>query len=121
MQHLYEGYKNLIERVLEIKSRELKASGKHDGSSTPRSMSLSGLINSPRGAVLAPSASTRFERLGDRIKLLILSETEEFLAEKEALINTVANPSLIILNTRANQAHSISILTRKKTQRPRRG
>jgi hypothetical protein len=45
-----------------------------------------------RGVVIADSAITRFERLGDRISLLILSEAQEFLAEKEALINTVFIP-----------------------------
>lgn len=42
-----------------------------------------------RGVSLALSAAQRFERLGDRLELLILSETKEFLAEKDALVSTV--------------------------------
>jgi hypothetical protein len=43
-----------------------------------------------KGVVLAPSAYQRFERLGDRLQLLILSEATELLAEKDALISTVS-------------------------------
>jgi hypothetical protein len=41
---------------------------------------------------MAKSASQRFERLADRLELLILSKTKEFLDEKEALISTVCTP-----------------------------
>ena len=82
MQHLYQGYKNLTLRILDP-----SLSNAHNGTSTPRS--FTGLSPPARGVVLAQSASIRFERLGDRLHLLILSETEEFLAEKDALINTV--------------------------------
>ena len=81
VQHLYEGYKNLIQRILEPKSTTLH------GSTTPRS--LSGFDSTRKGVVLAPSAYQRFERLGDRLQLLMLSETTELLAEKDALISTV--------------------------------
>ena len=40
---------------------------------------------------LAQSASVRFERLGDRLQLLILSQTQEFLAEKDALTSSYFN------------------------------
>jgi len=82
MQHLYNGYRNLTTRILDPNSTST-----HQGSNTSRS--FTGLYNLARGVVLAQSASTRFERLGDRLHFLILSETEEFLAEKDALINTV--------------------------------
>jgi len=82
MQGVYKGYRNLIQRILEPP----KASAAH-GTTTPRAMSGFDLVQ--KGVVLALSASQRFERLSDRIELLILSETEEFLAEKDALINTV--------------------------------
>ena len=85
MQGLYEGYKNLIQRIMEPKSTTIH------GMTTPRSMS--GLGTGVRGVVLAQSASQRFERLGDRIQLLILSGTQEFLAEKDALISMVRSPS----------------------------
>lgn len=82
MQGLYEGYKNLIQRIMEPKSTTIH------GMATPRT-SFSGLMAGPRGVVLAQSASQRFERLGDRLQLLILSGTQEFLAEKDALISMV--------------------------------
>jgi hypothetical protein len=42
------------------------------------------------GAKLSASASQRFERLGDRLQLMILSQTEELLAEKDGLSTTVS-------------------------------
>jgi hypothetical protein len=84
MQHLYEGYKNLTQKILEWKAASI-----HNGG-TPRSFSgLTSLTAGGRGVILAPSASTRFERLGDRLHLLILSEIKEFLVEKDALASTV--------------------------------
>ena len=83
MEHLYQGYRNLISRILEQKPH-----GGH-GMTTPRS--FSGFSHTHRGVVFAQSALQRFERLGDRIELLILSQTGEFLAEKEALISTVCS------------------------------
>ncbi|KAI9644656.1 hypothetical protein NHQ30_006680 [Ciborinia camelliae] len=83
MQHLYKGYHNLITRILEPKSSSTWEAGTPDGSF---------MIQNGRGGVkLAASASQRFERLGDRLQLLILSETGEFLAEKDALSNTYFN------------------------------
>lgn len=79
-QHLYEGYKNLVARVLEPKT-----TSKILGALTPPA------LGGPESVILARSAATRFERLGDRLQFLILSEIEEFLAEKEALINTYFN------------------------------
>jgi len=81
MQGLYEGYSNLIQRIMEPKSTSIH------GITTPPS--LSGLGTGVRRVVLAQSASQRFERLGDRLQLLILSGTKEFLAEKDALISMV--------------------------------
>lgn len=84
MQHLYNGYHNLITRILEPKNSSTWEVGTPDGSF----MTQSGRS----GVKLAASASQRFERLGDRLKLLILSETGEFLAEKDALSTTVRSP-----------------------------
>ncbi|APA14702.1 hypothetical protein SS1G_06708 [Sclerotinia sclerotiorum 1980 UF-70] len=80
MQHLYKGYHNLITRILEPKPFSTWEAGTPDGSFTSQ--------NGRSGVKLAASASQRFERLGDRLQLLILSETGEFLAEKDALSNT---------------------------------
>jgi hypothetical protein len=82
-QGLYTGYENLIRRILEPKIST------HFGIATPRT--FSGLSAEHRRVTLAQSAAQRFERLGDRIELLILSEIREFLAEKDALINTYFN------------------------------
>ena len=73
MQHVYKGYKSLSLRILDPKATTIK------GSQNP---------NDPR-VILSQSAGQRFERLGDRIEILVLSEMEEFLAEKESLISTV--------------------------------
>ncbi|OWP04892.1 hypothetical protein B2J93_4218 [Marssonina coronariae] len=86
-QHLYEGYKNLIKRILEP-----KASPVHLTAVSRTSTCLSARPGSRgNGVMLAPSAAQRFERLGDRLELLILSETKEILAEKEALLSTYFN------------------------------
>jgi hypothetical protein len=84
MQGLYEGYKNLIQRIMEPKLMKIH------GTTTPRSSSG---IEIPLGVVLAQSACQRFERLGDRLQLLIISGTQEFLAEKDALISMVSSYS----------------------------
>lgn len=86
MQGLYEGYQNLIHRILGKKAATTL------GTTSPPS--VSGLGTGDGGIVLAQSASQRFERLSDRLQLLILSEAREFLAEKEALISTVNISSL---------------------------
>jgi hypothetical protein len=82
MQHLYQGYKNLIERILEPKATTIYIGG--SSSQDPDSTQFKG-----RGVPLAQSASVRFERLGDRLHLLILNGIDELLAEKDALVNTV--------------------------------
>ncbi|TVY54071.1 hypothetical protein LCER1_G005000 [Lachnellula cervina] len=95
MQHVYEGYKNLVQRILEP-PRTATTNGY--GFATPRSMSMSLSAIGPNVSVekespvvVARSARARFERLGDRLQLLILSQTKEFLDEKDALRNTYFN------------------------------
>ncbi|TVY85132.1 hypothetical protein LSUE1_G000421 [Lachnellula suecica] len=97
MHHVYEGYKNLVERILE--PPKPSATGTH-GFATPRSMSMSMSVNATPNQLAAAkeppvtisrSARARFERLGDRLQLLILSQTEEFQSEKDALMNTYFN------------------------------
>ncbi|KAG4442736.1 hypothetical protein IFR05_001753 [Cadophora sp. M221] len=84
-QHLYEGYKNLIKRILEPKTAMSQGTAP---SRTPTGFSIG---PGSRGVSLALSAAQRFERLSDRLELLILSETKEFLAEKDALVSTYFN------------------------------
>jgi hypothetical protein len=98
MHHVYEGYKNLVQRILEPPRTAIT---NVNGFATPRSMSMSLSATGPpvstkeeNPLVVARSARARFERLGDRLQLLILSQTKEFLAEKDALMNTVRSPSL---------------------------
>lgn len=43
-----------------------------------------------RGVAISRSARKRFERLKDRIQLIVLSNIEEFNTEKDALVNTVS-------------------------------
>ena len=110
-QHLYEGYKNLIQRIL-----ELKATPVH-GHTTPPTLSGFG-SDKTRGVFLAQSSSQRFERLGDRIQLLILSEINELLAEKDALISTVSTLSLNSFHHASTHILSTSTSTPKKTPKP---
>ncbi|TVY44487.1 hypothetical protein LSUB1_G000629 [Lachnellula subtilissima] len=97
MQHVYEGYKNLVQRILEP-PRTATTNG--NGFATPRSRSMSMSLSATgptlsaekeNPVVVARSARARFERLGDRLQLLILSQTREFLDEKDALRNTYFN------------------------------
>jgi hypothetical protein len=75
MHSLHETYQNLIHRILEPKSNSAN--------------NFSAFSNNRRWVVLAHSAAQRFERLADRIQVLILSPTPEFLAEKDSLIDSV--------------------------------
>ncbi|KAG0649983.1 hypothetical protein D0Z07_3752 [Hyphodiscus hymeniophilus] len=105
MEGLYSGYKNLITRIIE--SKPGMGHGMGHGMTTPRS--LSGVGTRGQGVVLAPSATQRFERLGDRLDLLILSGTREFLAEKDALISMYFN-----INTQKD-SEATARLTRSAT------
>ncbi|RDW88942.1 hypothetical protein BP6252_00974 [Coleophoma cylindrospora] len=78
-QHLYQGYSNLIQRIVGPRDK-----------SVPRPVTYSAM-QGQNGVVVASSAQQRFERLGDRLELLILSEMREFLVEKDALISTYFN------------------------------
>ncbi|KAM3071193.1 hypothetical protein ACMFMF_007668 [Clarireedia jacksonii] len=83
MHHLYRGYHSIITRLLEPPKRNIMSDAPANGSlmsQTHRS-----------GVTLTASASQRFERLGDRLQLMILSQTEELLAEKDGLSSTYFN------------------------------
>ncbi|KAN0117443.1 hypothetical protein V8E51_003420 [Hyaloscypha variabilis] len=75
MQHVYKGYKNLCNRVIDPKATTIQGS----------------VVKNASHVLISQSASQRFERLSDRIEILILSEMEEFTAEKESLISTYFN------------------------------
>ncbi|KAH6678354.1 hypothetical protein B0J14DRAFT_582510 [Halenospora varia] len=83
MHHVYEGYKNLIQRILEPQ--------KHSHATALPGESPKSTASSAQSPPLAQSAISRFQRLGDRLQLLILNETKEFVVEKDALINTYFN------------------------------
>lgn len=87
-QHLYEGYKNLIKRILEPKITPIKLTALSRSSTNLTNLSVN-LGDQGNGVMLASSAAQRFERISDRLELLILSEMKELLAEKEALVSTV--------------------------------
>ena len=107
MQHLYESYKKIIQRILEV----------NGGNSITAGYATPGTVFERKGVMITRSACNRFERLGDRIQLLVLSELQEFLAEKEALVSTVTTP--FPSSSTQLTAQSISTSTRKKTQRLR--
>jgi len=79
MHSLHEAYLTLIQRILEPRSNSANNFG--------------ALSSNRRGVVLAPSAAQRFERLGDRIHVLILSPTPELLSDKDALVASVLLPT----------------------------
>ncbi|KAH8663112.1 hypothetical protein BGZ60DRAFT_412784 [Tricladium varicosporioides] len=83
MHHVYEGYKNLIQRILEPQ--------KHLHATALLGESPKSTASAAQSPPLALSAVSRFQRLGDRLQLLILNETKEFVVEKDALINTYFN------------------------------
>jgi hypothetical protein len=78
-KHLHEGYKNLIERIVEFKPAEFKPSSSFTTSSEFR-------------IVVANSAIARFERLSDRIELLMLGSIIQSMNEKDALLTMVCKP-----------------------------
>lgn len=75
---LYESYKNIIDRILEF-----KAISNGNGATTPI------FPHGTKRVMIARTAAERFERLGDRIKLLVLNSIAEAVAEKDALLSTV--------------------------------
>jgi hypothetical protein len=76
---------------------------------TPRTMSnASNFAHAQQGVSLARSATLRFERLSDRLELLMLNKTKEFIDEKEALISTASFTSIhdrLIANIRPVLQH----------------
>ncbi|KAK3941849.1 hypothetical protein QBC46DRAFT_381604 [Diplogelasinospora grovesii] len=72
LQHLFSSYKVLIQRVLDFSAMPTE----HPPLKT---------------AKLAPSARDRFERLSDRLQLLMLNTIQEYLDENSSLLTTYFN------------------------------
>lgn len=68
-KRLYQSYKNIIKRILKYK--------------------FSIVSQSSNRIAVGLTASERFERLSDRIELLVLSTIDDTIAERDALHNTV--------------------------------
>ncbi|KXH62660.1 ADP-ribosylation factor [Colletotrichum salicis] len=83
LQHLFEGYKSLIKRICRPRSLDAYREGRYGH--LELSSSISGEVN------ISLSARSRFERLGDRLQLLMLNTIQEYLDEQNALSNTYFN------------------------------
>jgi hypothetical protein len=101
MERVYKGYRSLSLQV--VNPKYTKTKGSQNASSSH--------------VTISQSATQRFERLGDRIEVLILSEMEEFLAEKESLISTVLAPAHC-LTSKTDIINSTSTSMPKKTPKP---
>ncbi|KUJ20548.1 uncharacterized protein LY89DRAFT_579513 [Mollisia scopiformis] len=84
LSHLYSGYKNLVQRILDSKAITI-----HVAHSTSSGDLAS--MKGHKGVLLAQSASQRFERLSDRLELLVIEQMKESLAERDALVTTYFN------------------------------
>ncbi|TQN71652.1 hypothetical protein CSHISOI_03871 [Colletotrichum shisoi] len=80
LHHLFESYRNLIRRICWPRSADAFRDGQH-GYFEP-SENLSGEVN------ISSSAKSRFERLEDRLQLLMLNTIQERLEEQKALSDT---------------------------------
>ncbi|OHE91758.1 ADP-ribosylation factor [Colletotrichum orchidophilum] len=83
LQHLFEGYKSLIKRI--CWPRSLDAYREGQCGHPVLSSSISSEVN------ISSSARSRFERLGDRLQLLMLNTIQEYLDEQSALSGTYFN------------------------------
>lgn len=108
LKRIYQSIQSIIKRILERQQVLLKATTRPQLTPQPSisrvgtvadfdpgpdsnhgpTASVSSLGADPHsvGVLLSHSANARFERLLDRISLFALSEIEEFLSEKEALV-----------------------------------
>lgn len=85
---LYEGYKNLIDRILELEAKN-RALILQTGSDTTNQLPRK------RGVALASSAAERFERLRDRLQYLVLSGFQTIIEEKDGLFSLVRYSDLL--------------------------
>lgn len=82
-KQLYDSYENIITRILRYRA-DANSPSSSEGSSSPSSARAK---NRER-ILVHRTASERFERLGDRIKLIVLSLLNGSIAEKDALVST---------------------------------
>lgn len=92
LRRIYQSYDRIIERLLE-RQRVLANAASLMGD--PRTIALRSIENNSDkyftyGIPLATSAVVRFETLRDRIRLYALSEIQECLDEKDALVQVVS-------------------------------
>ncbi|KAI9764008.1 MAG: hypothetical protein M1840_008956 [Geoglossum simile] len=95
LKRLYSSYKMIIDRVLEKQKpknklhRSLQGTLDHQRVTPPRPgvrTYSDGNLDGVLGATLSSSAIFKFQRLGDRIDLYVLSEIQQCLDEKESLV-----------------------------------
>ena len=83
LKKIYQSYDRIIQRILDHqKTVTQDESPGQQGSGAPS-------ISTSLGAPLHRSASVRFQALQDRINLFPLSEIDECLSEKDALVQVV--------------------------------
>ncbi|GKT39947.1 uncharacterized protein ColSpa_00128 [Colletotrichum spaethianum] len=80
LHHLFESYKTLIRRICWPRSVDAYQEGKCGHFELSESM--------PGEVSISSSARSRFERLGDRLQLLMLNTIQECLDEQKALSDT---------------------------------
>ena len=83
LKKIYQSYDRIIQRLLE--RQKAVASQERLESQETRAL----LIPNPLGTPLHSSAIVRFQALKDRINLFPLSEIDECLSEKDALVQVV--------------------------------
>ena len=100
LKRMYQSYDNIIQRVLEGPQDIPPAkSSKHTQSESTATEDSVVVPSDSYGVPLSTAAKLKFERLKDRVKLLTLTEIQDCLDEKEALVMLVCIPSMVGLVT----------------------
>jgi hypothetical protein len=93
MRHLFEGYRNLIDKVLNATRGHPNISLHGNVNTVEPDASidkvLDGTLDLHRPVILTQLAANRFERLRDRLQWLLLDTITGHLEELHALLNTV--------------------------------
>ncbi|KAI1754988.1 hypothetical protein F4782DRAFT_527718 [Xylaria castorea] len=77
LKHLFENYKNLINKITTLGRSDALAPGGH--------------VEDVRRVMLTDTALSRFDRLGDRLQYLMLNSIEGYLGEISAVSSTYFN------------------------------
>ncbi|KAI0197761.1 hypothetical protein F4808DRAFT_438058 [Astrocystis sublimbata] len=77
LKHLFENYKNLINKITTVAKSGAQAPGIYP--------------EDPRRVILTETALSRFDRLGDRLQFLMLNSIEGYLREISAVSTTYFN------------------------------